>query len=200
MDPDKKHGSRPFSADGFSHHTRNFAAQEHARTDNAGFFDASECDVVDVDEGDSSNEGDSGAGIKRRKLSLKRRKNVILVTTAGQSVSENRRKREKQYTWIQGVRLPFLVLAALAYMYFNSVLIASVLFIISVPLPWIAVVIANGVGEPRDSRAPAVYKPAAIRAQMASQIHASSQQSVGGGPLSLPSVRVDSVVDSDEVS
>lgn len=69
--------------------------------------------------------------------------------------------------WIQGMRLPFLFLAMLTYMWLHNMWLSAVLFIISVPLPWIAVVLANGIGEPRDPRAPAVYKPALMREQAA---------------------------------
>ena len=37
--------------------------------------------------------------------------------------------------------------------------------VVSVPMPWIAVVIANGVGEPADKRKPRVYKPGVVREQ-----------------------------------
>ncbi|MCS4535231.1 DUF3099 domain-containing protein [Corynebacterium sp. HS2168-gen11] len=97
------------------------------------------------------------------RLRLRQKKNVALVTTASYSASENRRKRQRQYAIMQGARIPFILLSAFAYMYLHNVLLATVLFIISVPLPWISVVIANGVGEPRDSRTPNVYKPAAAR-------------------------------------
>lgn len=43
--------------------------------------------------------------------------------------------------------------------------LAAIFMVISVPMPWIAVVIANGVGEPEDKRQPRVYKPAIVREQ-----------------------------------
>ena len=43
--------------------------------------------------------------------------------------------------------------------------IAAILMVVSVPMPWIAVVIANGVGEPADRRKPRVYKPGVVREQ-----------------------------------
>ena len=105
----------------------------------------------------------------KRKLHRLRRNNVPLVTTASYSPTQNRKKREKQYMWIQGSRLPFLFLAMVTYMSMHNVWLSALLFVISVPLPWIAVVLANGIGEPRDARAPAVYKPAALREQAAAQ-------------------------------
>ena len=52
----------------------------------------------------------------RRKLHRLRRSNVPLVTTASYSPTQNRKKREKQYMWIQGTRLPFILLAKVTYM------------------------------------------------------------------------------------
>ena len=118
------------------------------------------------------------AGLKR-KLHRLRRSNVPLVTTASYSPTQNRKKREKQYMWIQGSRLPFLLLAMVTYMSMHNVWLSALLFIISVPLPWIAVVLANGIGEPRDARAPAVYKPAALREQAAAQDRQRAQMSQG---------------------
>lgn len=48
-------------------------------------------------------------------------------------------------------------------MVWHAWFLAVVLFIISVPLPWVAVVIANGHGEPRDPREKNVYKPGLVR-------------------------------------
>ena len=45
------------------------------------------------------------------------------------------------------------------------------------PLPWIAVVIANGVGEPHDPRRKQVYKPQVARERAAYQ-----QQLLASGP------------------
>ncbi|GGG69191.1 DUF3099 domain-containing protein [Corynebacterium pelargi] len=86
-----------------------------------------------------------------------------LVTDAHQSPEENRLHREKVYAWLQGLRIPFLLASGVTYVWWHSIALSAVLFAISIPLPWIAVVIANGVGERRDSRTPAVYKPAVAR-------------------------------------
>ncbi|MCS4491004.1 DUF3099 domain-containing protein [Corynebacterium sp. ES2794-CONJ1] len=95
-----------------------------------------------------------------------RRKKAALITSARQSPAENRKQRERQYAIIQAIRLPFLALAAFSYLYLELVWFSAVLFVISVPLPWIAVVIANGVGQPRDPRERSVYKPALARQQL----------------------------------
>ncbi|MEY6451075.1 DUF3099 domain-containing protein [Corynebacterium pseudotuberculosis] len=90
---------------------------------------------------------------------------VELITDAKKSPSEDRHHREVVYSWIQALRIPFLLAAMAAYIWMHNMVLSVILFIICVPLPWIAVVIANGVGEKRDPRAPTVYKPAAAREQ-----------------------------------
>ena len=79
-----------------------------------------------------------------------RRKHVALITDAQRSPVEDWHRRRREYAVLQGSRIPFLVLAA-------------IFTVISVPLPWIAVVIANAVGETHDPRKPQVYKPAVNR-------------------------------------
>lgn len=115
---------------------------------------------------------------------LRQRGQAHLVTSARVTAAQNRAKRQRQYMWIQGVRIPFLTLSAVAYLWWHNIPLAVLLFLISVPLPWIAVVVANGVGEPRDRRAPQIYKPALIREQRAAVEAAAHKQLAGGGPNS----------------
>lgn len=118
------------------------------------------------------------------------RSRAILVTDARQSPEENRHHRQRVYYWMQASRLPFLLASGIAYVWWHNLALSAVLFLICVPLPWIAVVIANGVGERRDPRSPAVYKPAAAREyQEYVQLHQSSAQAVGRAEaLPLPPV------------
>ena len=90
-------------------------------------------------------------------------KDVELITDARRSPYDNWLHRKRVYNILQGLRIPFLLLSALTYLVLHSVWLSAVLFVVSVPLPWIAVVIANGAGEPQDSRAPKVYKPQVAR-------------------------------------
>lgn len=92
-----------------------------------------------------------------------RRKHVELITDAQRSPVEDWHRRRREYAVLQGSRIPFLLLAALAYMLLHNLVLAAIFTVISVPLPWIAVVIANAVGETQDPRKPQVYKPAANR-------------------------------------
>ena len=92
-----------------------------------------------------------------------RRKHFALITDAQRSPVEDWHRRRREYAVLQGSRIPFLLLAALAYMLLHNLVLAAIFTVISVPLPWIAVVIANAVGETHDPRKPQVYKPAVNR-------------------------------------
>lgn len=142
--------------------------------------DAFEIIDIESDEPDTNERLSQRGRTRRMSRGIKqlRRSNVALVTTASYSPTQNRKKREKQYMWIQGVRLPFLIVSMATYVWMHNIWLSALLFIISVPLPWIAVVIANGIGEPRDPRAPAVYKPALAREQ-ATALAASNTPSLG---------------------
>lgn len=113
-----------------------------------------------------------------------RHRRVELITDARQSPLENWQHRRTVYNWLQGSRIPILLLAGGAYWLWENWLITGILFAISVPLPWIAVVIANGVGQARDPRRPQVYKPQVVREQKA----AASQRVLGSvhTQLALP--------------
>ncbi|MDO4928534.1 MAG: DUF3099 domain-containing protein [Corynebacterium sp.] len=94
-----------------------------------------------------------------------RGKRPELVTDAQRSPTQNREHRIKVYTWMQAVRVPFLLLSGWTYLELRNWVLSGILFIISVPISWISVVIGNGHGEKRDSRRQQVYKPAQFRYQ-----------------------------------
>lgn len=104
----------------------------------------------------------TGGRRRRRRLRLRRRSSA-LITTAARSASENRRHRERVYATIQIARVPLLVLCGLSVFWWDNWWVTGILFLISVPLPAVAVVIANEKGERRDPRTRNVYKPAALR-------------------------------------
>lgn len=124
------------------------------------------------------------------------RNSRALITDAKQSPEQNRQSRERQYAVLQGLRLPF-ILAAIAAAFYELWILAAVLFVISVPLPWIAVVLGNAVGEPRETRTKNVYKPAAARenarveAQIEAQRHAELE--TPNAPANAPAI-----IDHDE--
>lgn len=114
--------------------------------------DGNEHDWVDADEPAESRP-------KRFRL---RSPNAQLITSAKRTPDQNRHSREKQYLILQLSRIPF-ILISMVFAFSGFWVWATIFFIISIPLPWIAVVIANGKGEVRDKRTQNVYKPAAAR-------------------------------------
>ncbi|WP_068277288.1 DUF3099 domain-containing protein [Aldersonia kunmingensis] len=83
--------------------------------------------------------------------------NPALITGAAVSFEEQHRARVRRYTIIMAFRIPALVLAAVAYSAFGSALVAALIIAVSVPLPWIAVLIAND-RPPRDKNEPSRYQ------------------------------------------
>ena len=104
-----------------------------------------------------------------------------LITDAVTSPEQNRQSREKQYAILQGLRLPF-ILAAIWAAWMSWWVFAAVLFVVSVPLPWIAVVLGNAQGEKRDSRSKNVYKPAVVREEI--RLENSRHAALGGSSSS----------------
>ena len=67
---------------------------------------------------------------------------------------EQHRARVRKYLTIMSFRVPALLLAALAYGIWHNGLVSLLILVASIPLPWIAVLIANdrpprGIEEPR---------------------------------------------------
>lgn len=67
----------------------------------------------------------------------------ILITEAKQSAAEEFSARKKRYSIIMACRIPCLLLAGLFGIAFNLPLVAVLFIVLSVPLPWVAVLIAN---------------------------------------------------------
>ncbi|WP_084161933.1 DUF3099 domain-containing protein [Nocardia sp. BMG51109] len=66
-----------------------------------------------------------------------------LITEAAPSLEQQHRDRVRRYTVIMAFRIPCLVLAALAYGLWANPWISLAIIGVSIPLPWIAVLIAN---------------------------------------------------------
>ncbi len=64
----------------------------------------------------------------------------ILITDAQQSYEDKLAVRKRRYGIMMGMRVPCLVVAAMLY---NHPLVAAGLILLSIPLPWMAVIIAN---------------------------------------------------------
>jgi len=64
----------------------------------------------------------------------------VLITEAAPSYDEQFAARRKRYSIMMGMRIPFLVTAAFFY---HIPWLALLLILVSIPLPWCAVLIAN---------------------------------------------------------
>jgi len=69
-----------------------------------------------------------------------RRTQATVITEAEVSYDEQLRSRRKRYLIMMSMRVPFLIAATLLY---QTPWLAILIIAISIPLPWIAVLIAN---------------------------------------------------------
>lgn len=67
----------------------------------------------------------------------------VLITAAAPAYEEQHRQRVRKYLTLMAFRVPALVFAALAYGAWHNGLISLAIIAVSLPLPWIAVLIAN---------------------------------------------------------
>src|ERR1700743_1918016 len=67
----------------------------------------------------------------------------ILRTAAAPSYEVQHRQRVRKYLTIMSFRIPALLLAAVAYGMWHNGLLSLAIVAASIPLPWIAVLIAN---------------------------------------------------------
>ncbi|MBD0322577.1 MAG: DUF3099 domain-containing protein [Aldersonia sp.] len=70
-------------------------------------------------------------------------RNPALITGAPPSFEEEHRARVRRYTIIMACRIPALVVAAIVYSMVSNPIIPILIIVASIPLPWIAVLIAN---------------------------------------------------------
>jgi len=86
----------------------------------------------------------------------------VLITRAALPQDEQHRERVRKYLTLMAFRIPALILAAVAYSVWHNGLIALAIILVSVPLPWIAVLIAND-RPPRSATEPRRYDSGARR-------------------------------------
>lgn len=67
----------------------------------------------------------------------------VLITGAAVSPAEELAARRRRYSLIMSLRIPCLVAAGVLAIAFGWTVAAAVLVVASVPLPWVAVLIAN---------------------------------------------------------
>ncbi len=75
--------------------------------------------------------------------SHRRDRTPVLITGAPRSPAEEFAARRRRYSLLMAMRIPCLVLAGVVGIGFGLTGLAAVLVVASVPLPWIAVLIAN---------------------------------------------------------
>ena len=89
----------------------------------------------------------------------------VLITRAALPQDEQHRERVRKYLTLMAFRIPALVLAAVAYGVWQNGLISLAIILVSIPLPWIAVLIAND-RPPRSATEPRRYDAAQRRAPL----------------------------------
>ncbi|WP_396922989.1 DUF3099 domain-containing protein [Mycolicibacterium sp.] len=97
----------------------------------------------------------------------------ILITRAAPAYEEQHRQRVRKYLTLMAFRIPALILAAVAYNIWQNGLISLAIILVSVPLPWMAVLIANDrpprrADEPRRYQAGERHHPVISPAEWAS--------------------------------
>lgn len=106
--------------------------------------------------------------VPERRSRRKRDNDVELITDARRSPLENWHSRRRLYAALQISRIPLLGLAGLLMWWTNNLWLSASVAMISLPLPWVAVLLANDAGDP-DPRSHQVYKPQLAREAKAQQ-------------------------------
>jgi hypothetical protein len=88
---------------------------------------------------------------------VRRHQTPVLITAAPVSQAEQFAARRRRYSLLMAMRIPCLVLAGVLALGFGWTIAAAVLVIASVPLPWVAVLVAND-GPPRKAEKVARYR------------------------------------------
>ena len=105
---------------------------------------------------------------------------VSLITDAKRSRLEGWHHRRRLYALLQLLRLPVLAAAGVSMWLTHNVALSVIIAVISLPLPWVAVLLANESGEV-DKQERKVYKPAVVRANRQA-LNASRGVSSGSRP------------------
>jgi len=118
----------------------------------------------------------------------------VLIAAAAPPYEEEHRQRVRKYLTLMTFRIPALILAAVAYGIWHNGLISLLIVVASIPLPWIAVLIANDrpprrADEPRrfdknSRRTP--LSPSAKRHELEPGTRTTSQSEESNPPESEP--------------
>ncbi|OFM59677.1 hypothetical protein HMPREF2678_06530 [Corynebacterium sp. HMSC058E07] len=106
----------------------------------------------------------------------RRASQVEVITDAKSSPLEGWHHRRRVYTVLQILRIPLLAASAVVMLVTHNAALAVGVAVISIPLPWIAVLLANETGQV-DETTNKVYKPALVREQRRAQRAALSSES-----------------------
>jgi hypothetical protein len=116
----------------------------------------------------------------------------VLITRAAVPYEEQHRARVRKYLSLMFWRIPALILAAVAYGIWHNGLISLAIILVSVPLPWMAVLIAND-RPPRRAEEPRRYShqriplfPTAERPALEPGAHPAPQSEAGDPPRDVP--------------
>ncbi len=91
----------------------------------------------------------------KRELGFDDEGRPVLITAAATPYEEQHRQRVRKYLAIMSFfRIPALILAAVAYGLWHNGLISLAIIAVSLPLPWMAVLIANDRPPPRRAEEP----------------------------------------------
>lgn len=100
---------------------------------------------------------------RRRRAHSHQGSDVSVITDARRSPLDDWRHRKRVYAGLQLARIPLLVAAVVSYAWLDSAVLAAVFAVVSLPLPWVAVLLANEKNDDREKGEPKVYKPGLAR-------------------------------------
>lgn len=104
-----------------------------------------------ADVGGVSGDGADGESKTHGRLHGRGRGEVSVITEARPSYDDEFRARRKRYVIMMLMRLPCLILAAALY---HTPWLAVLIILVSIPLPWMAVLIANDGPARKQRRVP----------------------------------------------
>jgi len=118
----------------------------------------------------------------------------VLITRAAEPYEEQHRARVRKYLTLMFWRVPALIFAAVAYGIWHNGLISLGILLLSIPLPWMAVLIAND-RPPRRAEEPRRYEsqrriplfPTAERPALERGTSPAPQSGEGDSPRDVPS-------------
>ncbi|AGP30908.1 DUF3099 domain-containing protein [Corynebacterium terpenotabidum] len=111
-------------------------------------------------------------GRKSRRSRRRSGGDTVLITSAKKSPLADWRQRRTVYAALQLSRIPLFIIAVAIYGWLHNPALAAFVAVISLPLPWVAVLLANDPGTKEEKGAPKVYKPALAREQRARELQA----------------------------